>query len=1406
MKKSLAVMMVMLLVLSGCLGFGGSDEEEVEENTNLGPDTDGDGLLDIYDSDDDDDRWEDIDELNCMSDPLDATDVPLDFDSDWFCDVRDFDDDNDGFPDTDETRCGTDPLDATSVPSDMDNDGLCDSMDDDIDGDGVANDDDFAPKNPDKWEGITGCTDSTAFNHDEAAETDDGSCFTLESAEQAVSTALTGLVKMEITSPDTSGFLSSQSILRVTLVHDGSNNLSSSTFTLFDGDQEVGTATYTSANNGYVQVELNSEQAGQQVAERYLVSSVYEDVYLDGGSDRGMAHCENDGLRWYCLAHEELHYDWYANDEVEEVPNQEEQCYNPDTHEVYESTQEECEDAGHYWMEDDDHDGQDDHRALKSAPNANSGDLVYHRYACANGEVVKLAAVNNGVDDCGDGSDEAMMQTDGKTFSCDDGAVVSFERVNDGEVDCPDGSDEVNFIGDYWNCTNGEMIYSMYINNGRADCADASDEPHYDMTPYEVSTYACEDGNNVLLSEVNDGNDDCPDGTDEHPSGEVIMLFQFHCNGDPGDEGPGDEGEDWVPINLVNDGNADCPNGEDEVTYDTSGNENSTFTCWDYWNDEAIETIPLSKVNDGQIDCMFHDDESVAASNNWFGFTQDEEDDWSFSGECQVDGEDTGWPWTFVNDGIEDCDGGADEDDGTGTMEWACEDGSIISFALLNNGNNDCAGSEDEADIVIEAIFRCGDGETVDFNDVNDGRYDCEDHSDEPEYELEELTHFTCDDGTLVPLSKVNNRQNDCSEGEDEPTYEQTEVSTFECNSGDTIPLSSVNDGQNDCPGGDDEPTYSPVTQTETSTYSCLYSGETIALSSVNNGEEDCDDGTDEPYYYEEETSEFTCNDGYTLPLSYVNDGHEDCMDGSDEPQYVMPEDSNTLMCNDGSTIGIDKFNDGIDDCTDGSDEVDLFVCENGWRTILLAQVNDETDHCGDGSDETQIDDVNIVECYGGEDSIKVSQFHDGRFDCESGWDEMQFNSFQACEWNGEESGWMCTEVHFDPEETWEVSVRNTFGQAERMVLFTTTDNGTTVEAVFDAETYELLTLEVTPAEENHYDTEHMKLTTGVEDPTMASVLIVDQTLDVHAPPFAVYFHGEARHANNKVFTCDNGAEIPFQAVNDHHNDCPDASDEPTHQEESYACTLGNQQIPMSHVNDGQADCADGSDEPVYDEDGHDTTYFTCLYSGEEIILSWVNDVYIDCHDQTDEPEGYMTETSSFTCDSGDTVPLSHVNDQHEDCHDGSDELPEAEGHGYGEYDVVVGGAYMWTVGEGDHTLEVVFANCQDFIQTYPYNGVQTTFAPLPYLVPENCGEDVARYSLTDIAAGEVVGLSVTESYEMLTVETNFTLDGWNAVRLSTPTGEYADENPQVQLPAPGAGFTVLAMLGAALLARRKPE
>ena len=53
--------------------------------------------------------------------------------------VEDSDDDGDGFSDSDETECLSDPLDASSMPIDLDGDSVCDALDDDIDGDGISN-------------------------------------------------------------------------------------------------------------------------------------------------------------------------------------------------------------------------------------------------------------------------------------------------------------------------------------------------------------------------------------------------------------------------------------------------------------------------------------------------------------------------------------------------------------------------------------------------------------------------------------------------------------------------------------------------------------------------------------------------------------------------------------------------------------------------------------------------------------------------------------------------------------------------------------------------------------------------------------------------------------------------------------------------------------------------------------------------------------------------------------------------------------------------------------------------------------------------------------------------------------------------------------------------------------------
>jgi len=56
--------------------------------------------------------------------------VLVDTDGDSIADLFDEDDDNDGWNDTAELDCGTEPLNATSTPSDLDSDGLCDALDD----------------------------------------------------------------------------------------------------------------------------------------------------------------------------------------------------------------------------------------------------------------------------------------------------------------------------------------------------------------------------------------------------------------------------------------------------------------------------------------------------------------------------------------------------------------------------------------------------------------------------------------------------------------------------------------------------------------------------------------------------------------------------------------------------------------------------------------------------------------------------------------------------------------------------------------------------------------------------------------------------------------------------------------------------------------------------------------------------------------------------------------------------------------------------------------------------------------------------------------------------------------------------------------------------------------------------
>ena len=84
---------------------------------------------------------------------------------------------------------------------------------------------------------------------------------------------------------------------------------------------------------------------------------------------------------------------------------------------------------------------------------------------------IPFSQVNDGTEDCGDGSDEPQ-DTDGdgtvdNWFDCMDGSNVSMELVNDGNDDCPDGDDESH---DDHGDDDGDMgAIMMYFNYSDAD-------------------------------------------------------------------------------------------------------------------------------------------------------------------------------------------------------------------------------------------------------------------------------------------------------------------------------------------------------------------------------------------------------------------------------------------------------------------------------------------------------------------------------------------------------------------------------------------------------------------------------------------------------------------------------------------------------------------------------------------------------------------------------------------------------------------------------------------------------------------------------------------------------------------------------------------------------------------------
>jgi hypothetical protein len=1436
-------------------GWSDADETECGSNSlvaSLTPiDENGDGVCDSVSTDDDGDTYSDDEETQCGSDPLDALSIPSDLDGDTICDGLDDDEDGDGVSNA-QDMYPRDPSKHGDIPGCIDEDAFNHDSDSNLD-DGSC----FGPEQAYSLmaEFMENETWYLAVDGEEDMD-DDGEIDVIVEFIIVNDVENDALLIMQVFS-DTSG----EEMFNLTLLyHNGIIELNQ--YVSMEGedgesiDMDDAVLIHDQVlmnpfmDDGESWYHCEQDVSGEWFcsnSDYFTMAEETSSFDCDDGTqvflsqvNNGMSDCANaeDEPTWEEVEYSEFEcntgdyiYLSEVNDGNPDCPAAEDEpTYDPITQE--ETSTYECWSDGSlidlsqvndgaydcdygedepYFDEQDTsefecadgsetlslsdvndgsygcNDGSDEPEYSEVTGNSNSATDTFRLFTCDDGTMIAAEYVNDDKSDCADGSDEAQsMET--TTYECANGEIIDFSLVNNGQADCTDGSDEENFF----ECDGGNSLPFNYVNDGYQDCEDGTDEPEYERGE-ELSMYDCADGSQVNLSKVNDENDDCSDGTDENPTHlDYDELVYFTC----------EETDSEILLSLANNGDEDCDDGSDEPEYDSMGDETSEYYCENPMTGEEDETpINLSQVNDGTEDCAFSWDEWTYASENWFGMERDNEEE--LNGDCQIDGEDFFVPWVFVNDGDDDCDDGADEpsfdSSGTETSTMTCWSGDVIALSLANDGNNDCPDEDDEIlymyVIILEGQSDSGEtwSCTIPFDYLNDGGGDCQGNADEPAYDLgEELTFFDCDDGIEINLSQVNNGLYDCANDEDEPTWEEVEYTEFECNTGDYIYLSEVNDGNSDCPAGDDEPTYDPITQVETSTFEC-YDGSVIGLSLVNDGSYDCPYEADEPYYEEMDSSEFECADGSEIvSLSYVNDGYENCQDGSDEPEYDR-EELSVFTCNDGIEIPLSSVNDGVNDCNDGSDETNEFECQDRDGPLYWAWVNNGYEECQDGSDESDIEYVGNYTCHDGGE-IPLQQVRDEYENCNDGSDEIYFDDlFEDCEWDSALNMWACSGMPMS-EGIWSGIMAS--------------DGSWTI--TFE-EPYDTFTIMITP----EMTIESVTILPADDGPatytagTGGFVTSLNMELDAAAPPFILEFYGTPISQGNSTFECDDGTPIAFSSVNDGNDDCSESEDEPQYEQietSGWDCETGepDEWLWLSEVSDGLQHCLDGSDENL-------TALFECD-DGSTITLDMVSDGTEDCSNAEDEPtydEG-DEEVSEFDCGNDDyLIPLSYVNDGDQDCENGSDEN-QGEGHGHGFYGVSIIGQSTemldieWNGGSLTDSMsadgmDLVLAMCDSFEERE--SDLQVT----------ECGDDVQRWSLAEIFAGDVVGivfydedgsgtLTDGDSFE-ITEDLDGTLD-WNAVRLAKDSA-YADENPEVVLPGFTAALGIISMLGAALLVRK---
>ena len=320
-------------------------------------------------------------------------------------------------------------------------------------------------------------------------------------------------------------------------------------------------------------------------------------------------------------------------------------------------------------------------------------------------------------DDGGDGGSDTFWCSDEVGGSPD--TAIPFEYVNDGDEDCGDGSDEPQDMDPSVD-SDGDGDTTNDIDNW-FDCNDG-------------------DGSTVPMDEVNDGWDDCPNGADEGGSDGGDMEVDIGlpnpddmgCEmGDDGlesDNGSSDNGtdeEDFMPSAAT------METTDDGIVYLNMTYESDNSTCDMEW-----VVTPDADGNMTLTSMTMSNGTATMTMETWFDVTivlvveESDDTDWEWAAPDLLLEPNTHSLHTF------DCgESGLMEEDEDNI------DNTLIIFNRVNDDTADCADQSDEAvdydgDGVSDTMFNCEtlDDITDDINMylVNDGNMsDCPNDSDE---------------------------------------------------------------------------------------------------------------------------------------------------------------------------------------------------------------------------------------------------------------------------------------------------------------------------------------------------------------------------------------------------------------------------------------------------------------------------------------------------------------------------------------------------------------------------------------------------------------------------------------------------------------------------------------------------